>query len=235
MIKPDELISGIRLSSWAFMIALIIFFIYLNSITKPVLNFDNRTNTILYPEQCFISHQELTQEYVNLCSIPKDYVKIDNIAFGLILILGLISTLLSDKGKMPEMADIIEAKEKVKKYLDTHKDIRLDTGEIINIGKYRISPNFLLTEERVVIDNKPERIPERYVLDVIITDLDDMEHYIRAYMHPFKRYLKGFVSADKPLEELDRCGNCGKEFDVEFKDTKDYVKFKKLKEEMTRI
>lgn len=228
MIKPNQFISGVRLSSWGFIIALVIFFLYLNGTTKPVLNFDNETNTIIYPEQCFRPPDELTQEYVDLCSIPRDYVKTDNIVVGFIMLIGLVATLISNKSKLPEMADIIEAKEIVTKYLNLYKEITLDTGEVISIGKFQISLHFLLPEERIGKD----RIPERYVLDVEITDFDGMEHYVRAYVHPFKRYIKGFVSADKPLEESDRCGNCGKEFDVEYKDTTDYIKFKKMKKEI---
>ncbi len=223
MIKPNQLVSGIRLSSWAFIAGIIILLLYLSGTTKPVLNFNNDLNTVMYPEQCFKPPTQLTQEYVDLCSIPQDYVKTDNIIIGVILLIGLIATLISDKGKLPEMADIIEAKDIVTKYLNRYKEVILDTGEIISIGKFQISNNFLLPEERIGKD----RIPERYVLDVIITDSDSMEHYVRAYVQPYKRYIKGFVSADKPLEEEDRCGSCGKEFDVEYVDTEDLKKARK--------
>ena len=227
MIKLDRAVSGVRISTWAFIAAIFIFFLYLSGTTKPILNFNNDTKTVMYPEQCFQPQNKITQEYVNLCSIPQDYVKTDNLIIVFIILIGLVATLISDKGKIPEMADIREAREIVTKYMDSHKNIKLqDTGEIIDIGKYYISPNFLLKEERI----GKERIPERYVLDVEITDLEGMSYNVRSYVEPFKRYLKGFVSANKELEELDRCPDCGKEFDVEYIDTEDYRKFKKIKE-----
>ena len=228
MIKIDQIIGGLRLATWGFLIAIAVFFIYLNGATKPILNFNNETNIVLYPEQCFKSPQELTQEYIDLCSIPQDYLKTDYLIIAAFLLIGLVATLISDKGKIPEMADIKEAQKITKDYLDSHKNIKLqDTGEIIDIGKYYISPNFLLPEERIGKD----RIPERYVISAVITDLDDIEHNIRVYIHPFKRYLKGFVSADKDLEDSDRCTKCGMEFDVEYKDTEDLIKMKQLKKD----
>ena len=227
MIELDRAVGGVRISTWGFVVAIIIFLLYLSGTTKPILNFNNNTNTIMYPEQCFKPQSQITQEYINLCSIPQDYVKTDNIIIGFIIVMGLIVTLISDKGKIPEMADITEAREIVSKYMDSHKNIKLqDTGDIIDIGTYHISPHFLLKEERI----GKERIPERYVLDVEITDSEGMPFNVRSYVEPFKRYIKGFVSANKELEESDRCSNCGKEFDVEFVDTEDYRKFKKIKE-----
>jgi len=229
MIKADKLVTNIKITTWLFVVFIIGFFLFLTGATRPVLNFNNETNSVMYPEQCFRPPNELTQEYVDLCSIPQDYVKTDHVIIIGIAVLGLIGTLVGDKGKTTEMADIEEAREIVNKYLKTHEKIVTDTGEVITIGKYHISPNFLLPEERV----GKETIPLRYVLDVTIIDLEEMEFYVRAYVHPFKRYLKGFVSADKPLDEKDRCSKCGTEHDIGYKDTEDYKKFKEMKDEMS--
>ena len=98
-------------------------------------------------------------------------------------------------------------------------------GEIIEIGKYKISPNFLT---RTIIDPEKQDRLLKFVLQVNITDLDGMSHHVKSYVHPIKRKVIGFVPLEGVLEEVEQCPNCGKEYDIGYVDTEDLKKAKKI-------
>ena len=201
-----------------FIVAIAIFIFALSKITAPIDTqtidrYNNATNTTF------------TREYY----VVPNYVNQNYVALGYILLGGLVLSFLAKESKT-DMASIEEAIGIMDKYLKGRKSITTSSGEIIEISKYHIDPNFLLPEE--VTDEG--RIPFRYVLQIRIIDLDGNEIYLKGYVHPFKRYIGGFVEIDGALGEIDKCSDCGKEYDIKVLKTEDYKKWQRIKEDFKR-
>lgn len=218
MAELKKRIFGFTKPQIFFIVAIAIFIFALSKITSPIdtqtiERYNNITNTTY------------TREYY----IVPNYVNQNYMALGFILLGGLVLSLLVKESKA-DMASIEEAIGIMDKYLKGRKSITTLSGEIIEISKYYIDPNFLLPEE--ITDEG--RIPFRYVLQIRIIDLDGNEIYLKGYVHPFKRYIGGFIEMDGALGEKDKCSDCGKEYDIKVLKTEDYKKWQRIKEDFKR-
>jgi len=214
----ERWIFGFTKPQMFFIVALAIFIFALYKITAPIdtqiiERYNNATNTTY------------TREYY----VVPNYVNQNYMVLGFILLGGLVLSFMA-KETIKDMASIEEAIAIMDKYLKGRKSITTLSGEIIEISKYFIDPNFLLPEDLT----DEGRIPFRYVLQIRIFDLDGNEIYLKGYVHPFKRYIGGFVEIDGALGEKDKCSDCGKEYDIKVLKTEDYKKWRIIKEDFKR-
>ncbi len=201
-----------------FIITIIIFIYALSRITAPI-------DTQIIERYNDVTNTTYTREYY----VVPNYVNQNYLVLGYILLGGLVISFLT-KASTTDMISIEEAIQIMDKYLKGRKSITTLSGEIIEVSKYFIDSNFLLPEE--VTDEG--RIPFRYVLQIRIIDLDENEIYLKGYVHPFKRYIGGFVEMDGALGEKDKCSDCGKEYDIKVLKTEDYKKWQRIKEDFKR-
>ena len=214
MAEIEKWLFGFTKLQIVLIISLAIYLLVLAKITQPVdttlvERFNNQTN------------QTFTREYY----IVPNYVNQNYLITGFILLLGLVMAFLVKEGKGSNMITIEEAIQIMDSYLKKRKSIITSTGQTIDIGTYHIDPNFLLTED--ITD--AGRIPNRYVLQIRIIDTDEREFYLKGYVHPFKRYIGGFVEMEGALEGKERCTQCGEEYDVKILSTEEYKKWLKVK------
>ena len=218
MVDWEKFIFGFTKLQIFFIVALAIFIFTLSKITAPI-------DTQIIEKYNPVTNTTYTREYY----VVPNYVNQNYMALGFILLSGLVLSFLAKESKA-DMASIEEAIGIMDKYLKGRKSITTLSGEIIEISKYFIDPNFLLPEE--VTDEG--RIPIKYVLQIRIFDLDENEIYLKGYVHPFKRYVGGFVEMEGALEEKEKCPDCGKEYDIKVLKTEDYKKWQRIKEDFKR-
>ena len=201
-----------------FILAMAIFIFALSKITEPIdtqtiEKYNNATNTTF------------TREYF----VVQNYVNGNYMVLGYILLGGIVISFLAMAGKKSDMLSIEEAIKIINNYLKSRKSITTLSGEIIEIGNYYIDPTrWLLPEEFTDVG----RVPYKYVLQVKITDLDGNDIYLKAYVHPFKGYIGGFIEG--LVEDKEKCSHCGNEYDIKILTTEDYKKWKRLKEDFKR-
>lgn len=209
MAKIEQYIARVGGLRALFIVGLVIMFFFITRITTPIPNFNNETSTVIYGKDDFV---------------PPAYMNTNHLLIMIIFLVGLVVSFIRKEVKKQEMADIDEVHNIVKDYLKKRKSIKTDQGNVYEIGEYNLDKNFILRELREGGESKPYR----YVVQINITDTDGLPHYLKAYVHPFSRYLSGFVDIDKPLEGEDQCPDCGKEFDIGYVSTEDYKKFRRI-------
>ena len=209
-----DLAFGFTWMQIGLIIVMVIFIWYSVETNALVPNKINQTNSTAPVKYIYTLEDE----------VPKNYLTQTHMILGFIILGGLVLSFTKSKTIMDEI-DIEEARKVMDTYLKNRKTIETTTGEIIEIGEFKISPNFF---ERIITDPEKEDRTLKFVLQINITDLDGMPHYVKGYVHPKKQKVTGFMPLDKPLGEEDQCPDCGTEFDVAYVDTEDLRKARKI-------
>ena len=190
--KKERVIFGFTYFQFGMIVALIVFMIFLQKSTTPIPNYQN--GTILYGQDSLV---------------PPTYISGTQLFVEILLLVGIILSFIRKEGEKAKRIDITEAKKLMSDYLQSIEEITTKSGMIVKLGNWNIDEHFLV---RYILE-KGERKANEYVLQINIQSEGTPKLYVKGYVHAYEKFIDGFVEIDAPLEDKDKCPECGKEYD----------------------
>lgn len=204
--------------SWAERIAVLVFIgilIYVNSSTSLVPNYNSQTQQVIYTKESLV---------------PKSNITNSQTFFEIVVFLVCLAVLLHGRVTTAKRATMKEAMDHISMQIKQLKNIHLQDGTTIVLSddvEVILTPQFLTR----YAESSDERKEFRYTFLVIVKDRGNKgEYYFKAWYEPWKRYWDGFYQSITPIQDKDRCPDCGNEYDVKYikmKDLQTYLQLRK--------
>ena len=213
--------------SWIEIGAIILFagyLFYLQSSTSLVLNYNNSTEPRVINN---IPNPPDTLLYLPNSFVPKSGVSNSQLYIGLALFAVVVLLLIAKRLAELRRATPEEAIKDLDRQIRRLRNVTLGDGRTLVIDDtidIKITNQFLTRYEQYG-DSKPMEF--RYSFLVFFKNKkDQMEHYFRAWYHPWTRFWDGFFETKKPIQETDYCPHCGNEYDKKVIPAEDLLRLK---------
>lgn len=204
------------------------FMIYLKNVTALVVNFNDSNETRVINN---IQNPPNTILYAPNSLVPKSNISNTQLFFEILLFSIVVLMLLSKRVSLLKRATPKEAIDDLEKQMGQLKEITLADGTRIPVNDLDIKFTRQFTIKYKTIGG--ERKESRYAFLVFIKDKKkQVEYYFRAHYHPWTRYWDGFFETPTPIQETDKCPNCGTEADEKIIMAEDLARLRELRRGM---
>lgn len=203
----------------------IIFLVYLKNTTALIANFNDSNETRVINNA---QNPPNTILYAPNSLVPKSSISNTQLFFEVSLFAVVVLMLLSKRVSLLRRATPKEAISDLERQIGELKEITLADGTLIQINDIDIKFTRQFTTKYKTLGG--ERKESRYSFLMFVKNKKThTEHYFRAHYHPWTRYWDGLFETINPIQETDKCPNCGTEADEKIIMAEDLARLRELR------